>query len=75
MKTTVNKWGNSLAIRIPQLLAEKLGLSEGSSVDMDATDESIVITKPKFTLNELLATYDAPEPETDWGPSRGNEAW
>jgi len=74
-KLAVQQWGNSLAVRIPQLLAEKLGLSEGSTIDMDGSEESIVITKAKFTLNELLATYDAREQEADWGPGRGKEAW
>jgi len=75
MKTTVNKWGNSLAVRIPQALAEVLGLREGTTVDINAGENRLIIEKPTFTLDELLATYDGPEPEYDWGPPRGKEIW
>ena len=75
MKTVVNKWGNSLAVRIPQPLAESLGLHEGSAVELDADAETLVIKKQRLTLSDLLATYDERQIETNWGPPRGNEIW
>ena len=75
MNTTVSKWGNSLAVRIPHLLAEKLGLTEGMTVDMEASGDSLTITKPKFKLDDLLKSYSERDSELDWGCYRGNEVW
>lgn len=42
----VSKWGNSLAVRLPKALVEKLGLKEGDDVDVTATDaQTIVLSK------------------------------
>ena len=35
MTTKIRKWGNSLAIRIPKYIIDRLGLKEGSLVDLD----------------------------------------
>lgn len=75
MKAIVTKWGNSLAIRLPQSVTKQLQLKEGSTVELDSTDEAIVITKPKLVLRELLATYDTQETEEDWGQPQGREVW
>ncbi|MEM8777843.1 MAG: AbrB/MazE/SpoVT family DNA-binding domain-containing protein [Cyanobacteria bacterium P01_G01_bin.49] len=54
---TVAKWGNSLAIRIPKNIADKINLKEGTAISIDVTNNIIIITPktPKYTLNELLA--------------------
>jgi antitoxin MazE len=40
----VSKWGNSLAVRLPKALVEKLGIAEGDDVNVTAEDaETIVI--------------------------------
>ena len=42
----VSKWGNSLAVRLPKKLVEKLGLAEGDDVDVTSADaRTIVIVK------------------------------
>lgn len=42
----VSKWGNSLAVRLPKKLVEKLGLAEGDDVDVTSADaRTIVISK------------------------------
>jgi antitoxin MazE len=42
----VSKWGNSLAVRLPKALVEKLGIAEGDDVNVTAEDaETIVISK------------------------------
>jgi antitoxin MazE len=33
-KMRVSKWGNSLAVRLPKALVEKLGIAEGDDVDV-----------------------------------------
>lgn len=42
----VQKWGNSLGIRIPKSLASKVGIEERSQVDLNVEDGYLVI-KPK----------------------------
>ncbi|WP_223264070.1 AbrB/MazE/SpoVT family DNA-binding domain-containing protein [Paenibacillus sp. IHB B 3084] len=37
--TTLSKWGNSIAIRIPNQLLKHLDLEEGSEVEMIVTSE------------------------------------
>ncbi|OXS54233.1 MazE family transcriptional regulator [Cohnella sp. CIP 111063] len=58
MSTTVQKWGNSLGIRIPSQIAEKIAISQGSEVDLIVGDDHSLIVIPKKkkpTLEELLA--------------------
>lgn len=81
MKTQVQKWGNSLALRIPKGVAEELGLTQGGSVDVRVQGGALVVTptRPKYTLAELL---DRMTPENmphdadlDWGEPVGQEEW
>ncbi|WP_059050368.1 AbrB/MazE/SpoVT family DNA-binding domain-containing protein [Paenibacillus senegalimassiliensis] len=58
MSTTVQKWGNSLGIRIPSQIAERIAVSQGSEVDLIVSDDHSLIVIPKKkkpTLEELLA--------------------
>ena len=58
MQTRVQKWGNSLGVRIPRGLAEQVGLGAGSEVNLSAKDGGLVV-KPaipaEFDLEQLLA--------------------
>ncbi len=75
----VAKWGNSLAIRIPKNIADKINLKEGTAISIDATDNNIVITpkQPKYTLEELLAGANSEnfDGEFNWGEPVGEEVW
>jgi antitoxin MazE len=80
METHVQKWGNSLALRIPKPLADEVGLRENSPVELWLRDNTLVITpvvKPAFDLAQLLAqvTADNLHREVDTGPAIGGEAW
>jgi antitoxin MazE len=80
MKTRVQKWGNSLALRIPKSFATEAGLDRDSSVEVSLIDGKLTIvpdTKPKFTLKQLLSqvTNENLHHEVDTGPAMGNEAW
>ncbi|OUS69213.1 MazE family transcriptional regulator [Paenibacillus sp. MY03] len=58
MSTTVQKWGNSLGIRIPSQIAERIAIGQGSEVDLIVGDDHTLIVIPKKkkpTLEELLA--------------------
>lgn len=75
----VAKWGNSLAIRIPKNVADKINLKEGTAISIDVNHNNIVITprKPKYTLEDLLAeaTEEDFDGEYDWGEAVGEEIW
>jgi len=73
----VQKWGNSLGIRIPKAIATKVGLEEGSEVDLDIEGDKIIIKRKSKTLNELLLqiTPDNVHKEVSTGDAKGREAW
>lgn len=80
MRTTVRKWGNSLALRIPSGLAEDARLSDGAEVDIALKGGRLVIepvAEAEVSLAELVAGITPEnlhrEQLTD-GP-RGVEAW
>jgi antitoxin MazE len=54
---TISKWGNSLALRIPQAIAEQLGVKENSSVYLTIEDNRLYIKK-QLTLEEMLETVN-----------------
>lgn len=80
MVTKIQKWGNSLALRIPKALAEEAGLEQGKPVDVRCVDGELRIRKrrrKRYDLDELLASVpdDYDEGEWDTGPPVGNEVW
>ena len=80
MRTRVQKWGNSLALRIPKSFADEVGLEKETTVDVSLADGTLVITpivKPKPTLQQLLSkvTKENLHHEIDYGPPVGNETW
>lgn len=78
--TKLKKWGNSLAIRIPQAVVADLGLSIDSSVQITSSDK-VMTLKPesakKVNLVTLLAkiTPENLPKEADWGEPVGKEVW
>lgn len=80
MRTRVQKWGNSLALRIPKAYAAEMGLSQDVPVELSLADGKLVvepIVGPTFTLHGLLAavTEENLHQEVDTGPAVGAEAW
>jgi antitoxin MazE len=79
MKTEVQKWGNSLAVRIPKSFAAQTGIDRGSVVDLSLVEGSIVIVPeaPSYRLDELLAkvTKENIHEEVEFGPPMGKEVW
>jgi antitoxin MazE len=78
MTSTVSKWGNSLAIRIPKHLADRVHMQEGSCVEFDVLDGSLIVKpsqRKKYTLEELLdgMTPEHFHPEIPTGTPVGNE--
>jgi len=62
MQTRVQKWGNSLGVRIPRGLAEQIGLGAGTEVSLSAKDGDLIV-KPaqptRLSLDVLLAGVTA----------------
>jgi antitoxin MazE len=80
MQTRIQKWGNSLALRIPKPLADEIGLKDNSSVELSRRENVLVIVplvQPGPSLAELLAQItDANlHQEIDTGPAVGGETW
>lgn len=76
MTTTVQKWGNSLAVRIPTNIAEQAAIEQGSEVEIQVNEQCITLIpkRRKPTLDELLAmiTPENRHAEIDFGVE-GNE--
>jgi antitoxin MazE len=79
MNLTVQKWGNSFAVRLPRELARTGKFSEGTQMTADVQDGSIILRPVESvpSLDELVAkiTPKNRHPETDWGGPVGKEAW
>ena len=80
MDATVQKWGNSLALRIPKSLAENVDLHQGSVVELAVVKGEMVVKpkrKNKLSLRQLVQriTRKNLHAETDWGRPMGKEVW
>ena len=53
MYATIKKWGNSLALRIPQSFAAQLGVEENSNVSIEISDNQLIIKRGQ-TLEDML---------------------
>lgn len=79
MITTIQRWGNSLAIRIPKAFAIQAELEEHTEVDIALDGDRIVLSpaRKEWTLDELLrgVTPSNTHRETSWGKAIGQESW
>ncbi len=79
MVSRIQKWGNSLAVRIPKTFAQEVGLAEDSNVEISAEDGRIVVApaKPEWHLSQLISGITAANTHREivWGKSSGSEAW
>ena len=76
----MQKWGNSLGVRIPRALADQAQIEEGSVVEIEEEDGVITIRSvapQEYTLGELVSgiTEENRHEEVDTGGSTGNEVW
>jgi antitoxin MazE len=80
MHAKIQKWGNSLAIRIPKPFAVETQLENDSMVDISVVEGQIIVkplVKADWTLEELLAGINKENihNEIDTGNATGNEIW
>jgi len=80
MQTTIQKWGNSLAVRIPKAFVKEAHVAYGTRVDLSVDDGKIVIDphpKPEYRLEDLLKgiTKRNLHGEVETGNAVGQEVW
>ncbi len=73
----LQRWGNSLGIRIPANIANELGWHDGTGLVAEAKETYLVIRKNEPTLNDLLDRIqnDQLHSETNAGEPEGREYW
>jgi antitoxin MazE len=80
MKGRIQKWGNSLALRIPKAFAAETNLRQNSVVEISLVEGRIVVSpavEPAYSLTDLLegVTEENLHREVDFGPPVGKEIW
>lgn len=80
MRVQIQKWSNSLALRIPKPFAEEAEVREGTVVDLSLAEGKLVAVpdvKNRYTLKQLLSkvTKDNLHKEVSFGSAVGREAW
>ena len=77
MYTTIQKWGNSQAVRIPKAILEKAELNENDRVEIKVVDGNVTIipVKKHRTLEERIADYEGDYNCSEWdtGEQKGKE--
>ena len=80
METTIQKWGNSLGIRLPKNIIKKHALYEGTRIVFNEHKRGVIIEKvaeEDVNLDSLVSriTKKNRHGEIDWGPPVGRELW
>ncbi|WP_428539645.1 AbrB/MazE/SpoVT family DNA-binding domain-containing protein [Rhodopila sp.] len=75
MAVTLQKWGNSVGVRLPKPMLEQVGLEAGAQVEVLVEGSHLVIRRKRLKLADLLAQCNPenrPDP-IDFGPTVGRE--
>lgn len=80
METKIQKWGNSLGVRLPKSITEDQALQAGSFVTVTQVDKKIIVERvchKSPDLKDLVGQITSKNlhTEVDWGKSVGNEIW
>jgi antitoxin MazE len=78
MQAHIQKWGNSLGLRIPMQVAKQLKLHPGSSVTIEIENGRIIIQSPKYDLDMMLKDITPKNQHhqiLDDEQLHGNEEW
>ena len=67
MRAKVSKWGNSLAIRLPQAAVKSLHVREGEQIELAIKGDCVELrsARPRYRLEQLIdeiAPDNQPEP-------------
>ena len=75
MAVPLQKWGNSVGVRLPKPMLEQVGLKEGAQVEVLVDGSHLLIRRKRLKLMDLLAQCrpeNRPDP-IDFGPPVGRE--
>lgn len=83
MELSIQKWGNSAAVRLPTTLLEHLKVTLGDKLSVEVRPDGVMLkpARHKYSLDELLAQCDSkasmPEGLDAWSGARpvGREVW
>lgn len=81
MKTKAQKWGNSLAVRVPKGVAEQAGVNVDDSLDIEVADSGVIVLTPlrqsRYRLSQLVKgiTKGNVHDAMDFGKPVGREIW
>jgi antitoxin MazE len=85
MKARIQRWGNSLALRIPKAVAEMSELKEDSEVDLSVSRRRLVVVASKrrragrnqYDLSAMIRqlTPENRHDDIEFGPPVGKEIW
>jgi len=80
MQTRIQRWGNSLGLRIPTSFAAEAGVEAGSEVDLSVEGGDLIVKPTRrrtYRLNELLGRVNARNVhgEVQTGRPVGRESW
>ena len=80
MRAHIQKWGNSLALKIPRTYAREVNVRQGSTIDLTLNRGKLIVTpvsQPSYKLKNLLAKVtrrNLPK-EQNFGKPQGKETW
>lgn len=79
MNATIQKWGNSLAVRIPKSVSQQIRVSEGDDVELRVEADGLLVrpARRRYQLSALIRkiTPSNRHRETGWGKPVGKEVW
>ncbi|MBN1419335.1 MAG: AbrB/MazE/SpoVT family DNA-binding domain-containing protein [Planctomycetes bacterium] len=80
MRGKIQKWGNSLGLRISKAFAEEVGVRAGADVDISLEEGRLVVSavrSPSYKLEDLLSRVrkDNVHEGIETGDAVGREAW
>lgn len=80
MEIKLQKWGNSLGIRVPSNIVKSMNIKINDILDIKQEDSKIIISVPKkkkISLYEEFKKYNGKNlaKEFTWDESVGKEIW
>jgi len=80
VQTKVQRWGNSLGLRIPRAFAAEAGVEAGAAVELSLRDGDLIVSRarrPKYRVDELIRKVNAKNlhSEVNTGDPVGREVW
>ena len=81
MEVKFQRWGNSVAVRIPAPALRAMGIKDGDPADLTVAGGTLVLTpshrRRRVPLEDYVAriTDENRHDEVSWGAPVGREAW